>query len=106
MVRSPHMKKQFTPQQKAAVALEALKGEKSVAEISGLYEVHSTQIKDWKNTAKEHLTDLFTDKRAKENRTQERLIEELYRLLGRREAEVAWLKKKLQLDLPPEGLPD
>lgn len=99
------MKKQFTPQQKAVVALEALKGEKSVTEISSLYEIHSTQIKNWKQALKEHAVDLFTDKRTKEGKTQERLVEELYRLLGRREAEVAWLKKKLQLELPPEGIP-
>jgi len=100
------MKKVFTPQQKAAVALEALKGARSIAEIASLHEVHPTQIKNWKQQAQEYFPGIFTDKRTKEGKTQERLIDELYRLLGRREAEVAWLKKKLQLELPPAGIPD
>lgn len=99
------MKKSFSPQHKATVALEAIGGEKSIAEISSLYEVHSTQIKQWKQALRENAAQLFTDKRTKEGKTQERLTDELYRIIGRREAELAWLKKKLQLELPPEGLP-
>jgi transposase-like protein len=85
----------FTPNQKAAVALAALQGDKTLAEISSIYQVHDTQIRKWKKQAEEGLAELFSDKRHKENKTQERLIEELYKTIGQREVELNWLKKKL-----------
>ena len=88
------MRKQFTPNQKAAVALEALSGTKTVSQIASSYEVHPTQIKKWKDTAKTGLPDLFTDKRAKTAQNQQQLIDELHRVIGVRDAELEWLKKK------------
>ena len=90
------MKKIFTSQQKAQVALVAIKGQNTVAQIASIYEVHPTQIGFWKKTAQQGLPQLFTDKRKKENRDQERIIDELYKTIGQRDMELAWLKKKLQ----------
>jgi len=45
---------------------------------------------------------LFADKRKKENHSQERIIDELYQTIGRREVEISWLKKKFKLELPRE----
>ena len=96
------MKKQFTPQAKAAVALEAIKGELTIAQIASKYEVHPTQISSWKKQAVEMLKIGFTDKRKKENFDQQRITDELYKTIGQRDMELAWLKKKLQ----PFGLSD
>ena len=96
------MKKQFTPQQKAAVALDAIKGQLTIAQIAGKHEVHPTQIGHWRNQALEILKICFTDKRKKENFTQERIMDDLYKTIGQRDMELAWLKKKLE----PFGLPD
>ena len=90
------MKKIFTPQQKAEVALAALIGEKTTAQIASIYEVHPTQIGFWKKTVKRGLPQLFADKRKKENRDQEQIMDELYKTIGQRDMELAWLKKKLQ----------
>lgn len=90
------MKKIFTPQQKAEVALAALTGQKTAGQIASIYEVHPTQIGFWKKTVQEGLPQLFSDKRKKENRDQERIIDELYKTIGQRDMELAWLKKKLQ----------
>lgn len=90
------MKKVFTPHQKAEVALTALKGEKTTAQIASIYEVHPTQVGLWKKTAQQGLVSIFTDKRKKENMDQERIIDELYKTVGQRDMELAWLKKKLQ----------
>ena len=90
------MKKIFTPQQKAEVALVALKGEKTAAQIASIYEVHPTQIGFWKKTAQQGLPQLFTDKRKKENKEQDTIIDELYKTIGQRDMELAWLKKRLQ----------
>ncbi len=96
------MKKVFTPQQKAAVALEAIKGELTIAQIASQYEVHPTQIAVWKKQAIEILKAGFTDKRKKENFDQQRITDDLYKTIGQRDMELAWLKKKLQ----PFGLSD
>ena len=96
------MKKSFSPQQKAAVALEAIKGELTIPQIASKYEVHPTQIGQWKATILKTLPELFSDKRKKENWDRERQIEELYKVLGHRDIELEWLKKKLS----PFGLGD
>lgn len=57
------MKKTFTPQQKAAVALAAIRGDTTINQISGAYEVHPTQAQSWKKIAQENLPALFADKR-------------------------------------------
>lgn len=90
------MKKVFTPKQKADVALAAIKGEQTINQLSSIYQVHPTQIANWKKIALESLPDVFTDKRSKENLSQEKLIEELYRQIGQSKVELDWLKKKLQ----------
>ena len=96
------MKKQFTPQVKAAVAMEAIKGELATSQIASRYEVHPTQISTWKKQAIEILKTGFTDKRKKENFDQQRITDELYKTIGQQKIELEWLKKKLQ----PFGLPD
>lgn len=89
------MKKQFTPQQKAAVALEAIKGELTISQIASKYEAHPTQIGHWRAAVIKTLPELFSDKRKKENWDRERHIEELYKVIGQRDMELEWLKKKL-----------
>ena len=94
------MRKSFSPQFKAAVALEAIKGEKTINELASLHEVHPTQISEWKRLATAKLTNLFSDKRTKEGKTTAQQIDELHRVIGKREAEIEWLKKKLCLTDP------
>ena len=89
------MMRQFTPREKAEVALAAIKEEQTIAQISSTYKVHPTQIGLWKKQAREGLAEVFTDKRKKENQDKDQLIEELYKIIGQKDTEVAWLKKKL-----------
>jgi transposase-like protein len=91
------MKKEFSSEYKAKVALEAVKGIKSISEIASAYSVHPTQIGFWMKPLLERLPVLFSDKRTKEGKTQERLIDELYKKIGKREIEIEWMKKNLQL---------
>ena len=92
------MRKRFTFKQKATVALAAIKGEKTVSQISSIHEVHPTQIGIWKKQAEETIERSFKDKRKKENKEKDQLIDELYRIIGKRDTELSWLKKKLQID--------
>lgn len=89
------MKKVFTPKQKAEVALAAIKEVQTIAQISSTFEVHPTQIGLWKKQAREGLSEVFSDKRKKDNQSQEEKIDELYKIIGQRDAELVWLKKKL-----------
>ncbi len=89
------MKKQFTPKEKAEITLASLREQQTISQISSVYEVHPTQINAWKKQAKEGMLQLFTDKRKKENQTQDQLIDELYKIIGQRDAQLEWLKKKL-----------
>lgn len=89
-------RKVFPPTLKAKVAFEAMRGEKTIAELASTYGVHPTQIKQWKSIAETGLPDLFTDKRRKHEQNQEELVESLYRQVGKKEVENEWLKKKIE----------
>ena len=90
------MKKVFTPNQKADVAIAAIKGIQSTSQISSTFEVHPTQISLWKKQALNGLCEVFSDKRRKTQDDHEALIGELYKTIGQRDMELAWLKKNLK----------
>jgi len=93
----------FSPQEKAMVALAAIKGDKTVAQISSSYQVHPTQIGLWKKQATDNLAELFKDNRKKEKQKEfEHQIEldNLYKIIGQRDIELDWLKKKLSVFKP------
>lgn len=89
------MKKSFTADQKTAVVLDAFSESRTIAEISSQHEVHATQVSTWKLQAKQILKDGFSDKRKKDSVDQEQKIANLYQLIGKRDAELEWFKKKL-----------
>jgi transposase-like protein len=91
------MRRQFTPEQKARVALAALKGDKTINQVASEYEVNPTQVKQWRDAAKAALPEAFADGRKvdKTKQTSQAQIDELHRVIGVRDAELEWLKKKL-----------
>lgn len=91
------MKKSFSAEFMAKVALAALKEEATMAELSSKYEVHRTQIGNWRKQALEGLTETFKGKRDKSRKDNEELVEELYRQIGQLRVENEWLKKKSAL---------
>ena len=94
------MKKKFSTQTKAQVALAAIKGEKTMAQISSEYKVHPTQIGLWKKQALDQFTDLFHDNRKEEKQKETEYQTEkdsLYKMIGQRDQELEWLKKKLSI---------
>ena len=89
------MKKSYTADQKTAVVLDSFAGTHTLAEISSQHGVHATQISTWKTQAKQILKDGFSDKRKKDTADTGQTIASLYQLVGKRDAELEWFKKKL-----------
>lgn len=89
------IRKRFSKEFKAKVALEAIKGLKTSAELSSEYAVHPTQIAQWKKELREGLPELFTGKKSAQEKDKDRLIDELYKHIGQLQVEIGWLKKKL-----------
>ena len=88
------MRKNYPSDFKAKVALEAVKGDRSLAELASRYEVHTTQIGQWRKALLAGLPELFSEKRRRqgEGDTQEKA--RLYEEIGRLKVELDWLKKK------------
>jgi transposase-like protein len=89
-------RRKFGKEFKAKVALAALKGDKTMAELSSLYGVHSSLITKWAKQAREQLSDVFADNN-KKNHDNNKLIEKLYQRIGQLSVECEWFKKKLGL---------
>jgi len=82
---------------KAKVALEAIKGEKTIAQIASDFKVHPNVVRKWQKHVLEMLPDLFSDRRKRVEYDRDELEAELYRQIGQLKVELDWLKKKSQL---------
>ena len=91
------MRKSYSASFKARVAMEAIKGERSLSEMASKYEVHPNQIRQWKKTLLEGMEDVFSDKRRRKSRNDEAEKTKLYEEIGRLKVELDWLKKKSEL---------
>jgi transposase len=79
---------------KAKLALEVIKGNRTLAEIASEAQVHPNLLTQWKRQLLESLPTVFSDKRARENKEQEALTDQLYQQIGQLKVELDWLKKK------------
>jgi len=79
---------------KARIALEALKGNKTLNQLAAEYGVHPTQVSAWKQQLKQELPRIFSVKRAKQAEDEEALKARLYQQIGQLQVELDWLKKK------------
>src|ERR671932_1517769 len=80
---------------KAKVALEAIRGERTVNEIAAAHGVHPVQITQWKRVALDALPDIFSSRRGAKHKEEEALKAALYQQIGQLKVELDWLKKKL-----------
>ena len=78
---------------KAKVALAAIRGDKTLAQMTSQFDVNSNQISAWKKKLLTDASELFEDGRKRRQR-DEVSDEELYAQIGRLKMELEWLKKK------------
>ena len=81
---------------KAKVAIEAIKKEKTIAQLSSEYGVHPNQIRQWKKRVLEELPNIFSHNPDKSKKEQEQIQDELYKQIGQLKVELDWLKKNLK----------
>ena len=79
---------------RARVALEAAKQARTLAELSGAYQVHAVQISKWKKQLLDGIESLFRDGRRRDHDETQAIQAELYEQIGRLKMELEWLKKK------------
>ena len=91
------MRRAHPPAFKAKVALEAIKEQKTIAEIASIYGIHPTQIAKWKRKVLDGFELLFNNKIRSRDQEQEELIEALYKQIGQLKVESDFLKKKIGL---------
>jgi len=76
------MRRRFTGDFKARVALEALRGDKTIQEIAAKHKVHPNQVSDWKRHAIEGLSAVFSNGANRERQDHQAEIRDLHAKIG------------------------
>lgn len=95
-------RKRYAPSFKAQVGLEALKEQKTLAQLASEFGVHVNQIAEWKKQLQQEADSIFekkTEKKADNSEDKERL----YAKIGQLQTELDWLKKKYGLLTKGQG---
>ncbi len=82
---------------KAKVALEAVKGGRTLNELAGEFELHPTQVVQWKKRLVEGANELFNGRADRDLAQESALRDRLYQEIGQMKVELDWLKKKHEL---------
>ncbi len=84
------------PSFKARVALEALKGEETIAEIASRYEVHPNLVTKWKKALQDEASSIFGEDHARKKKQDETLVAQLYQKIGQLKVEKDFLENVLR----------
>lgn len=87
-------RRKFSAKFKTKVAIEAIRGLKTLNEISSDYEVHPNQVSKWKKQLLTQAPQIFTNRKSRDSNKEDKKIEKLYQEIGQLQVELNWLKKK------------
>lgn len=93
-MRKRRSRKRYEASYKARVALAAIRGDKTVSELSSHFGVHGSLIAQWKRKVLSGAEQLFSEPSSGEKEDHAALIEELHKQIGELHVELEWLKKK------------
>lgn len=88
------IKRHFTSDFKAKVALDLIKGVDSPSQVCSKYSIHPTQAGKWKSQALQGLVTVFDNRPDMQLYEKEQIIDDLFRQIGKLQVELDWLKKK------------
>ena len=88
-------RRNFSDKFRAAVSLEAQRGDKTVQEIAAQRQLHPTQLSRWKRQAIEGMADVFSDK-VKKAENSDGEIKELHAKIGQLAVENDFLSQGLK----------
>lgn len=88
------IRKRYDGTFKAKVALQAMRGDRTTAEIASDFGIHPNLVTLWKKQALEALPEVFSERRKRREEDREAIESELYRQIGQLKVELDWLKKK------------
>jgi transposase len=86
--------RKFSASVKAKIAIEAIKGQRTVQEIASSYSVHPNQVTTWKKQLLDFSPEAFATGRLRSDQVDEQLKAELYAEIGKLKVELDWLQKK------------
>ncbi len=87
-------RKKYSAELKARIAVEAVKGQRTIQEIASHYSIHPTMVTNWKRRMLDGASDIFSNGREQSAKSEEEVLSELYQQIGKLQVEVDWLKKK------------
>lgn len=87
-------RRKHSPAFKAKVAIEALKGEESIAQLASRYEVHPNQVSNWKKALADGAANVFGDGQ-KCRKADDNLVARLYQQIGQLKVERDFLQNTL-----------
>jgi len=87
-------RRKHSPAFKARVALEALKGEETIAELASRFEVHPSQVRKWKRQMEESSAGVFGDDHAQKKKDDQALVAQLYQQIGQLKVERDFLESR------------
>jgi transposase-like protein len=87
-------RKQYSADLKAKIAVEAVKGQRTIQEIASQYGIHPSQVTQWKKQLVESAAEIFSNGRDHATEADEQMKAELYQQVGKLQGELDWLKKK------------
>jgi len=86
-------RKKYSKELKSQIALDAIKGQKTIAELASEYGVHANQISIWKKQLLDAAPAAFSNGKDKDAEKKEVERDHLYKKIGQLQIEVDWLKK-------------
>ena len=89
-------RRRFTAEFKARVAMEALRGDRTIQAIAAKHEVHPNQVSGWKRQAQEGLRELLGRARGRGQADQEAIIHDLHAKIGELTVERDFLSRRLR----------
>lgn len=88
-------RRKFSAAFKAKVAIEALKEQMTIQELSSKFDVHSNQISNWKSEFLQNASMVFEKSKA-ESSQDDTDKDKLYKLIGQQKVEIDFLKTVLE----------